>query len=132
MKQIISLDFLRGILVACSARDAVNILMYVAPINYKFSSIPPHLRNWVVIATSFIAAIYILVILLLILRPTSSSKLVFAILAGMFFLYLAFIGIFPKELNISLFTKLFFVSSPFITTAISLYYLIRLKPSKIS
>jgi hypothetical protein len=72
-------DFFRGILVACIARDAARLAVYVLPINFPWSVVAPEHKGVIALGAA-VVAFYAFVLLAVLLRPSSTAKLVFWIL----------------------------------------------------
>ena len=122
MKTQITFDFLRGILVACIARDAANFAMYALPIQFPWSLIPPMTQALIVLAI----AVYAAVLLAFLLRPIEAIKIVSGVLFTMaviwvcYVLWALFAGA-PKQPSISFVGVLSLFSGPPLTAAISFF-----------
>ena len=91
MKKHITFDFLRGLLVACIARDAGQLLLYFLPINFPWSAVPTEKKGIIMLATVLTIAVYSVVLLAVLLRPASTTKVVFGILSVIAVVWMGFL-----------------------------------------
>lgn len=91
MKTPITFDFLRGLLVACVARDAERFLFYFLPINFSWSSVPSGSKWVLMLAAVLTIAVYTVILTAVLCRPTSTTKVVFGLLLVIAVVWMGFL-----------------------------------------
>ena len=137
MKTHITFDFLRGLLVACIARDAGQLLLYFLPINFPWSVVPPAQRGWFVLAIVLTIAVYSPVLLAVLLRPASTTQIVLGILLVIAvvligFLASAFLGVSPKQPSVSLLLVPGILFGPPLTAVIAFFCMLKSKSNQVA
>ena len=137
MKTHITFDFLRGLLVACIARDAGQFLLYLLPINFPWSAVPSESKGMFVLATVLTIAVYSLLLLAVLLRPASTTKMVLGILSVIAvvwigFLVSAFLGVAPKQPSVSLLRVPGLLFGPPLTAVIAFFYVLKSKSNQVA
>ena len=124
MRTHITFDLLRGILVACIASNAA----YFLPIRFPWSVVDTEHKVWFVLAI----AVYSFLLWAVLLRPASTTKIVFGVLLAIAVLSLvsALWVAAPQDHNTSLLRPLRFLSGPLLTAIIALLCHLKLKSNQ--